>query len=74
MLHIAGSFSLSYLALALIMAADGLPFGGVGGSGCKSLSAAHEQYLTPSLDGAHTGKYTFDTFTHLRSSLDSPSW
>ena len=28
----------------------------------------------PLLDGAHTGKYTFDTFTHLRSSLDSPSW
>jgi aldehyde dehydrogenase (NAD+) len=42
----------------LHIAADGLPFGGVGGSGY----------------GAHTGKYTFDTFTHLRSSLDSPSW
>ncbi|KAF8623849.1 hypothetical protein AX15_006169 [Amanita polypyramis BW_CC] len=39
-------------------AVDGLPFGGVGGSGY----------------GTHTGKYTFDTFTHLRSSLDSPSW
>ncbi|PFH47014.1 hypothetical protein AMATHDRAFT_153157 [Amanita thiersii Skay4041] len=38
--------------------ADGLPFGGVGPSGY----------------GAHTGKYSFDMFTHLRSSLDSPSW
>ncbi|KAK2461146.1 hypothetical protein APHAL10511_006673 [Amanita phalloides] len=39
-------------------AVDGLPFGGTGGSGY----------------GSHVGKYTFDTFTHLRSSLDSPSW
>ncbi|KIK05065.1 hypothetical protein K443DRAFT_675362 [Laccaria amethystina LaAM-08-1] len=38
--------------------ADGLPFGGVGASGT----------------GAHTGKFGFDTFTHLRASLDSPSW
>ncbi|KAG5641769.1 hypothetical protein DXG03_004264 [Asterophora parasitica] len=38
--------------------ADGLPFGGIGPSGY----------------GAHTGKFSFDTFTHLRSSLDSPSW
>ncbi|KAF8348497.1 NAD-aldehyde dehydrogenase [Amanita rubescens] len=38
--------------------ADGLPFGGVGASGY----------------GCHTGKFTFDTFTHLRSSLDSPNW
>jgi len=39
-------------------AVDGLPFGGVGPSGY----------------GAHTGKYTFDIFTHLRSSIDPPSW
>ncbi|KAF8888614.1 NAD-aldehyde dehydrogenase [Infundibulicybe gibba] len=38
--------------------ADGLPFGGVGPSGY----------------GAHTGKFGFDMFTHLRSSMDSPSW
>ncbi|KZS97992.1 NAD-aldehyde dehydrogenase [Sistotremastrum niveocremeum HHB9708] len=38
--------------------ADGLPFGGIGPSG----------------QGAHTGKYSFDTFTHLRSTLDSPGW
>ncbi|CAE6505027.1 unnamed protein product [Rhizoctonia solani] len=39
-------------------AVDGLPFGGVGPSGY----------------GAHTAKFTFDTFTHLRASLDSPGW
>jgi len=38
--------------------ADGLPFGGVGASGY----------------GMHTGKYTFDMFTHQRASMDSPSW
>ncbi|KAF7425984.1 hypothetical protein PC9H_008346 [Pleurotus ostreatus] len=37
---------------------DGLPFGGIGPSG----------------SGYHTGKYTFDIFTHLRASMDSPSW
>ncbi|KAJ3880668.1 NAD-aldehyde dehydrogenase [Lentinula edodes] len=36
----------------------GLPFGGTGPSG----------------SGYHTGKYGFDMFTHLRSSLDSPGW
>ncbi|CAE6527715.1 unnamed protein product [Rhizoctonia solani] len=25
-------------------------------------------------NGAHTTKFTFDTFTHLRASLDSPGW
>ncbi|KIK21326.1 hypothetical protein PISMIDRAFT_104286 [Pisolithus microcarpus 441] len=39
-------------------AVDGLPFGGIGPSG----------------SGYHTRKYTFDLFTHLRSSLDSPAW
>ncbi|THU84797.1 NAD-aldehyde dehydrogenase [Dendrothele bispora CBS 962.96] len=38
--------------------AEGLPFGGVGPSG----------------SGYHTGKYGFDIFTHLRSSLHSPGW
>ncbi|KXN84054.1 Aldehyde dehydrogenase, dimeric NADP-preferring [Leucoagaricus sp. SymC.cos] len=37
---------------------DGLPFGGTGPSG----------------SGYHTGRYSFDMFTHLRSSMDSPSW
>ncbi|KIK59512.1 hypothetical protein GYMLUDRAFT_44485 [Collybiopsis luxurians FD-317 M1] len=36
----------------------GLPFGGIGPSG----------------SGYHSGKYGFDMFTHLRSSIDSPSW
>ncbi|KAG8903586.1 hypothetical protein FRC01_009144, partial [Tulasnella sp. 417] len=40
------------------MAIPGLPFGGVGTSGY----------------GAHTGKFSFDTFTHHRSSVDSPAW
>jgi len=35
-----------------------LPFGGVGESGY----------------GAHRGKYTFDTFTHHRSTMDVPGW
>ncbi|KAL4072468.1 Aldehyde/histidinol dehydrogenase [Scleroderma yunnanense] len=39
-------------------AVDGLPLGGIGPSG----------------SGYQTRKYSFDLFTHLRSSLDSPSW
>ncbi|KAG6330166.1 hypothetical protein ID866_8923 [Astraeus odoratus] len=39
-------------------ATDGLPFGGIGPSG----------------SGYHTRKFSFDLFTHLRASLDSPSW
>ncbi|KAG8862645.1 hypothetical protein FRB96_001204 [Tulasnella sp. 330] len=40
------------------IAAPNLPFGGVGQSG----------------SGSHTGKYSFDTFTHHRSSLHNPGW
>ncbi|KAG8899350.1 hypothetical protein FRB99_006771, partial [Tulasnella sp. 403] len=40
------------------MAVPGLPFGGVGASGY----------------GQHTGRFSFETFTHFRSSLDSPRW
>ncbi|KAG9038251.1 hypothetical protein FRB95_002212 [Tulasnella sp. JGI-2019a] len=40
------------------MAVPGLPFGGVGASGF----------------GAHTGKFSFDTFTHQRSSIHNPGW
>lgn len=39
-------------------ATDGLPFGGIGPSG----------------SGYHTRGFTFDMFTHLRASLDSPGW
>jgi len=28
--------------------------------------------MRPSLAGYHTGKYSFDMFTHLRSTLDNP--
>jgi len=38
--------------------APAMPFGGVGASGY----------------GAHRGKFTFDTFTHLRTSIDNPKW
>ncbi|KAF5373695.1 hypothetical protein D9758_000769 [Tetrapyrgos nigripes] len=38
--------------------AEGLPFGGIGPSG----------------SGYHTGKYGFDMFTHLRSSISPPGW
>ncbi|QRW05395.1 aldehyde dehydrogenase family protein [Ceratobasidium sp. AG-Ba] len=44
--------------LIIHIGVDGLPFGGVGPSGY----------------GANTSKFTFDTFTHLRASLDSPGW
>ncbi|KAG2065681.1 NAD-dependent aldehyde dehydrogenase [Suillus decipiens] len=37
---------------------DGLPFGGIGPSG----------------SGYQTRSFSFDMFTHLRSSLDSPGW
>ncbi|TFY80328.1 hypothetical protein EWM64_g3678 [Hericium alpestre] len=39
-------------------AVDGLPFGGIGASG----------------SGWHTGKFGFDTFTHLRAQIDAPGW
>ncbi|KAJ8073899.1 Hexadecenal dehydrogenase [Marasmius tenuissimus] len=42
----------------IIPGVEGLPFGGIGPSG----------------SGYHTGKYGFDTFTHLRASFDSPKW
>ncbi|SJK98417.1 related to aldehyde dehydrogenase [NAD(P)] [Armillaria ostoyae] len=40
------------------VAAEGLPFGGIGPSG----------------SGHHNGKFGFDTFTHTRASLDPPGW
>ncbi|KAF8196110.1 NAD-aldehyde dehydrogenase [Pholiota molesta] len=43
----------------IIPGAEGMPFGGLG---------------PVDVHGQHTGKYTFDMFTHLRTSLDSPSW
>ncbi|EJD01020.1 aldehyde dehydrogenase [Fomitiporia mediterranea MF3/22] len=42
--------------LMMQTAIEGLPFGGVGESGY----------------GQHTGKWGFDTFTHFRSTIDSP--
>ncbi|KAG8881408.1 hypothetical protein FRB97_009603 [Tulasnella sp. 331] len=42
----------------LHMAVPGLPFGGVGQSG----------------SGAYMGKFSYDTFTHHRSSIHNPRW
>ena len=55
--------------------AIGLPFGGIGPSGCEC-SVKHDVhviiiYLTA---GYLTGKYAFDTFSHLRGTLDNPGW
>jgi aldehyde dehydrogenase (NAD+) len=56
---------------------EGLPFGGIGPSGCVLMFITEipsTDYLyVPSLAGYHTGKFSFDMFTHLRSTLDNPS-
>lgn len=58
--------------------AHGLPFGGTGQSGCMCIP--HLIYLVYLLAyawhsaGSTIGKYSFDMFTHLRASMDSPSW
>lgn len=61
-----------------------MPFGGVGPSGCMFtvwfISSFGKEMLTNQfslwlwLDGMHTGKYSFDMFTHQRTSMDSPGW
>ena len=61
----------------IIAGADGLPFGGTGGSGCTWFWIDHPILPWPILsvlDGYHTGKFSFNMFTHLRASIDSPSW
>lgn len=58
--------------------AEGLPFGGIGPSGCTLVTChchpCHRllMYIS-STAGYHTGKFSFDMFTHLRSTLDNPS-
>lgn len=52
------SGTVSYNELVIHYAVTGIPFGGIGASG----------------SGYTTGKYTFDIFTHLRSSLETPKW
>ncbi|KAH6918157.1 aldehyde dehydrogenase [Coprinopsis sp. MPI-PUGE-AT-0042] len=44
--------------VVILPGVEGLPFGGTGPSGY----------------GNHTGKFTFDMFTHFRGSIDSPNW
>lgn len=54
---------------------DGLPFAGVGESGCTS-SHTHiiqvDDDNTSLVDGYQTLKYSYDEFTYLRSSVDIP--
>lgn len=38
------------------------------------LLVVSDQILTLRLDGYHTGKYSFDMFTHLRASMDQHGW
>jgi aldehyde dehydrogenase (NAD+) len=58
---------------------DGLPFAGVGESGCTSahthIIQAHRDRAdadTPLADGLQALKYSYDEFTYLRSSVDIP--
>ena len=60
-------------------AVPGLPFGGVGTSGCELPSNFLERDLGHSLfllysAGAHKGYFSFKTFTHERASIDNPGW
>jgi hypothetical protein len=57
----------------------GLPFGGVGASGSTSFNLwNHPQYFLSAFanqgGGYHTGKYSFDLFTHQRSTFTMPNW
>ena len=81
-------YSLAYLSPLFSFLAFVTPFGGIGPSGCTSrqISSPFPRLLHPGThphpssptsynpDGAHRGKYSFDTFTHLRPSLTSPKW
>lgn len=59
-----------------ILSAEGLPFGGIGPSGCMSIAKMVLSSLlmthVPLVAGCSTGKFSFDTFTHLRATLDNP--
>ena len=58
-----------------LLPVPGLPFGGIGPSGCVFITEipAADYLHVPSPAGYHTGKYSFEMFTHLRSTLDHPS-
>jgi len=72
------SFYVSFLKNKLLLvAARGLPFGGIGQSGCMCLHVPVTLlcFVTSSSPvGYQTGKYAFDAFTHLKASIESPSW
>ena len=54
-----------------------IPFGGCGESGCTCCplcsppSTLHDNFFFAT-DGAYFGKFSFDTFTHLRGSVNVP--
>lgn len=57
------------------MATHEIPFGGCGESGCMCRSTLFSSSSLTSFfttDGAYFGKFSFDTFTHLRGSIDVP--
>lgn len=77
----------SIILTSSVLLAEGhtLPFGGTGPSGCKNIilsllewnwlsitTAPCSSFSYPA--GRHKGKYSFDTFTHSRSTLHSPKW
>ena len=53
-----------------------MPFGGIETSGRKPSLSVYVQDEELSSDGMHTGRYTlkFDSFTHFRTTMDSPGW
>jgi aldehyde dehydrogenase (NAD+) len=59
-----------------LLSAEGLPFGGIGPSGCRSIAkmilSSCLMIHVPLVAGCSTGKFSFDMFTHLRASLDNP--
>lgn len=60
-----------------ILSAEGLPFGGIGPSGCRSITkmvvlSSRLMIHVPLAAGCSTGKFSFDMFTHLRATLDNP--
>ncbi|KAI0084065.1 Aldehyde/histidinol dehydrogenase [Irpex rosettiformis] len=57
--------------------ATGLPFGGIGPSGCKTASVLKQSTIKLIIlytAGYLSGKYGFDILTHHRCTLDNPRW
>lgn len=63
-------FALIYIHIH--MAVSDLPFAGVGESGCEISTSSGRSATDALTDGYQFMKYTYDTFTQLRSSIDMP--